>query len=110
MSVNTIGLICFQRHYHNNYPEPIHCVHVLRRVARHQMSTRTRSTIKISYYGAPQTQTSLGDIEVERDIHRLRDLLSQVDKCLERCYNAINDIGEIGSSRATVQMSIFEEF
>ena len=57
-------------------------------------------------YGAMQTHTSLGDMEVERDVDRLRDLLRRVDKSFASCCNALIGIGEHRRSRESLLISM----
>ena len=56
-------------------------------------------------YGAMQ-HTSLGDMEVERDIDRLRDLLRKVDKSFAMCCNALIGINKQRRSRDVLHVSI----
>lgn len=57
-------------------------------------------------YGMHNNSTSLGDIDVERDTGRLRDLLRQVDKSFSLCCVAMSIIGENRHARAQLQMNI----
>uniref|UniRef100_A0A7S3Q170 Uncharacterized protein n=2 Tax=Chaetoceros debilis TaxID=122233 RepID=A0A7S3Q170_9STRA len=57
-------------------------------------------------YGVSDKCTSLGDIEVERDIERLRDLLQKVDKGFAMSYKALGTIGEKRHARAQLQINI----
>lgn len=56
-------------------------------------------------YGTMQN-TTLGDIEVERDIDRLRGLLRRVDKSFATCCNALTGINEHRKSRDSIHINI----
>lgn len=56
-------------------------------------------------YGIMQN-TTLGDMEVERDIDRLRELLRRVDKSFASCCNALIEINEHRRSRDLLHVNI----
>jgi hypothetical protein len=52
--------------------------------------------------------TTLGEIDIERDVRYLYDLLKKVDNSLEKCCAAVLEIGEARQSCAMSQMSILQ--
>lgn len=68
-------------------------------------STYTYSMQDRDHYGTTR-RTSLGDIEVERDIERLRELLRRVDRCFGSCCNALIAINEHRRSKEEIHVNI----
>ena len=68
-------------------------------------STYTYSMHERDHYGTTR-HTSLGDIEVERDIERLRELLQRVDRCFASCCNALGVINEHRRSKEVIHVNI----
>ena len=72
------------------------------KIQPHSVSGSSRGDL----YGTHNNNTSLGDIDVERDTGRLRDLLRKVDKSFSLCCKAMATIGENRHARAQLQMNL----
>lgn len=55
-----------------------------------------------------QNRTILGEIDIERDVQSLYDLLKKVDNSLDQCCAAVNKIGEARRLCSMSQMSILQ--
>ncbi len=71
-----------------------------------QSSSSNAGIFRGDHYGMYNNNTSLGDIDVEKDTVRLRDLLRKVDKSFSLCCKAMSAIGENRHGRAQLQMNI----
>lgn len=70
--------------------------------------TRSYSTYTFSFQETKQ-RASLGEIDVERDIERLRDVLRRVDKCFSSCCSALVKINKNRKAREHIHMGILQD-